>query len=211
MKLGVVILLGFGVIALAPTVQMPRMTTFVDGGGPIIPGTVFPFLFITIACGAVSGFHALVSSGTTPKMIEQESQALVGYAAMLLESFVGVMALVAATVLLPGDYFSINTCCFPCGRNGLDLFGVARNGGANGLLVPVCASVRGVVHFDHHRYWDPRCTVPDSGNGRARISIVPPIELAARSVAQQRRRRRGLGFPDCDGQHFHNLADVRRS
>src|SRR6478752_2389675 len=109
MKLGVVILLGFGVIALAPTVQMPRMTTFVDGGGPIIPGTVFPFLFITIACGAVSGFHALVSSGTTPKMIEQESQALVGYAAMLLESFVGVMALVAATVLLPGDYFSINT------------------------------------------------------------------------------------------------------
>ena len=84
MKLGVVFLLGFGVIALAPTVQMPRMTTFVDGGGPIISGTVFPFLFITIACGAVSGFHALVSSGTTPKMIEQESQALVGYAAMRL-------------------------------------------------------------------------------------------------------------------------------
>ena len=109
MKLGVVFLLGFGVIALAPTIQMPRMTTFAEGGGPIIPGNVFPFLFITIACGAVSGFHALVASGTTPKMIEQESQALVGYAAMLLESFVGVMALVAATVLLPGDYFSINT------------------------------------------------------------------------------------------------------
>jgi len=109
MKLGVVFLLGFGVILLAPTLQMPRMTPFIDGGGPIIPGTVFPFLFITIACGAVSGFHALVSSGTTPKMIEQESQALVGYAAMLLESFVGVMALIAATVLLPGDYFSINT------------------------------------------------------------------------------------------------------
>lgn len=109
MKLGVVFLLGFGVILLAPTLQMPRMTIFSDGGGPIIPGTVFPFLFITIACGAVSGFHALVSSGTTPKMIEQESQALVGYGAMLLESFVGVMALVAATVLMPGDYFAINT------------------------------------------------------------------------------------------------------
>ncbi len=109
MKLGVVFLLGFGVILLAPTLQMPRLTPFIDGGGPIIPGTVFPFLFITIACGAVSGFHALVSSGTTPKMIEQESQALVGYGAMLLESFVGVMALIAATVLLPGDYFSINT------------------------------------------------------------------------------------------------------
>jgi carbon starvation protein len=109
MKLGVVLLLGIGVLVLAPTLEMPRVTPFTSGGGPIIPGTVFPFLFITIACGAVSGFHALVSSGTTPKMIEQESQALVGYGAMLLESFVGVMALIAAAVLLPGDYFSINT------------------------------------------------------------------------------------------------------
>src|SRR5574339_1011011 len=109
MKLGVVFLLGFGVILMAPTIEMPRVTAFASGGGPIIPGTLFPFLFITIACGAVSGFHALVSSGTTPKMIEQESQALVGYAAMLLESFVGVMALIAAAVLVPGDYFSINT------------------------------------------------------------------------------------------------------
>ena len=109
MKLGVVLLLGFGVILMAPTIEMPRVTSFAKGGGPIIPGTLFPFLFITIACGAVSGFHALVSSGTTPKMIEQESQAVVGYAAMLLESFVGVMALIAASVLIPGDYLVINT------------------------------------------------------------------------------------------------------
>ena len=109
MKLGVVFLLGFGVILMAPTIEMPRVTAFANGGGPIIPGTLFPFLFITIACGAVSGFHALVSSGTTPKMIEQESQAVVGYAAMLLESFVGVMALIAASVLIPGDYLAINT------------------------------------------------------------------------------------------------------
>jgi len=109
MKLGVVFLLGFGVILMAPTIEMPRVTSFAKGGGPIIPGTLFPFLFITIACGAVSGFHALVSSGTTPKMIEQESQAVVGYAAMLLESFVGVMALIAASVLIPGDYLAINT------------------------------------------------------------------------------------------------------
>jgi carbon starvation protein len=113
MKLGVVFLLGFGVIFMAPTIEMPRVTTFVSGGGPIIPGTLFPFLFITIACGAVSGFHALVSSGTTPKMIEQESHALVGYGAMLLESFVGVMALIAASVLVPGDYFVINTTLSP--------------------------------------------------------------------------------------------------
>ena len=109
MKLGVVFLLGFGVILMAPTIEMPRVTAFAAGGGPIIPGTLFPFLFITIACGAVSGFHALVSSGTTPKMIEQETQATIGYGAMLLESFVGVMALIAASVLLPGDYLAINT------------------------------------------------------------------------------------------------------
>jgi carbon starvation protein len=109
MKVGVVFLLGFGVILMAPTIEMPRVTMFADGGGPIIPGTLFPFLFITIACGAISGFHSLVSSGTTPKMIEQESQAVVGYAAMLLESFVGVMALIAASVLIPGDYLAINT------------------------------------------------------------------------------------------------------
>ncbi len=113
MKLGVVFLLGFGVILMAPTIEMPRVTSFANGGGPIIPGTLFPFLFITIACGAVSGFHSLVSSGTTPKMIEQESQATVGYSAMLLESFVGVMALIAASVLIPGDYFVINTMLSP--------------------------------------------------------------------------------------------------
>src|SRR5688572_27189345 len=113
MKLGVVFLLGFGVILMAPTIEMPRVTSFASGGGPIIPGTLFPFLFITIACGAVSGFHSLVSSGTTPKMIQQESQATVGYGAMLLESFVGVMALIAASVLIPGDYLAINTMLSP--------------------------------------------------------------------------------------------------
>jgi carbon starvation protein len=113
MKLGVVALLGVGVILIAPTIEMPRVTIFAGGGGPIIPGTLFPFLFITIACGAISGFHSLVSSGTTPKMIEQESQATVGYGAMLLESFVGVMALIAASVLIPGDYLAINTMLSP--------------------------------------------------------------------------------------------------
>jgi carbon starvation protein len=88
---------------------MPATTAFIGGGGPIIPGTLFPFVFITIACGAISGFHSLVCSGTTPKMIEREGHALVGYGAMLMESFVGVMALIAASILIPGDYFAINT------------------------------------------------------------------------------------------------------
>ncbi|OQY98353.1 MAG: carbon starvation protein A [Candidatus Brocadia sp. UTAMX2] len=110
MKIGTIALLALGVIFLAPSIHMPAVTKFIHGGGPIIPGTLFPFLFITIACGAISGFHALVSSGTTSKMIESESEIkLIGFGAMLVEGFVSVIAVIAATILAPGDYFAINT------------------------------------------------------------------------------------------------------
>ncbi|BDV41699.1 carbon starvation protein A [Geotalea uraniireducens] len=110
MKIGTVLLLAVGVVCMAPTIQMPAVTRFVAGGGPIIPGKLFPFMFITIACGAVSGFHSLISSGTTPKMITSEREIpMIGFGAMLVEGFVAVMALVAATILVPGDYFAINT------------------------------------------------------------------------------------------------------
>ena len=109
MKVSVVALLGVGVVLMAPTIEMPRVTAFISGGGPVIPGPIFPFVFITIACGAISGFHSLVASGTTPKMIDRESHAMIGYGAMLMESFVGVIALIAASILMPGDYFAINT------------------------------------------------------------------------------------------------------
>jgi carbon starvation protein len=110
MKIGTVIILAMGVITLAPEIQMPPVTKFVHGGGPIIPGSLFPFMFITIACGAISGFHSLVSSGTTPKMIESESEIkMIGFGAMLTEGFVAVIAVIAASILIPGDYFAINT------------------------------------------------------------------------------------------------------
>ncbi len=110
MKLGVIFILAIGIVIVQPHIQMPAITSYVHGGGPIIPGKVFPFLFITIACGALSGFHSLVSSGTTPKLIKNEKDILpIGFGAMLLEAFVGIMALLAATVLPTSDYFAINT------------------------------------------------------------------------------------------------------
>jgi carbon starvation protein len=110
MKIGVVVALGIGLFFVNPMVQMPFTTKFIDGGGPIIPGPWWPYVFITIACGAISGFHALIGSGTTPKLIEKESQIpMVGYGAMLTEGFVALMALLAAVTLVPNDYFAINT------------------------------------------------------------------------------------------------------
>ncbi|MBA0167579.1 carbon starvation CstA family protein [Pectobacterium sp. CFBP8739] len=133
LKIGVIVGLAIGIVILNPDLKMPAVTQFVDGTGPVWKGTLFPFLFITIACGAVSGFHALIASGTTPKLLANETDArFIGYGAMLMESFVAVMALVAASIIEPGLYFAMNT---PPAALGITMPDLHRLGTADAPMI----------------------------------------------------------------------------
>jgi carbon starvation protein len=156
-KLGTIAVLIVGVMIAHPNIKFPAFTQYVHGGGPIIPGKVFPFLFVTIACGAISGFHSLVASGTTPKMIDKESDArFIGYGAMMCEGIVGILALIAATSMWPGDYFAINTAPAVFSKMGLHTVNLpefsrevgenlaGRTGGAVSLAVGMAQIFRGL-------------------------------------------------------------------
>jgi len=167
MKIGTIAALAIGIFLVHPDLKMPALTPFTHGGGPIIPGKLYPFVFITIACGAISGFHALVGSGTTPKMINKESDArAIGYGAMLMEGFVGVMAFIAAASLYPGDYFAINVPPEKFATLGMHAVNLpefsrqvgetleGRTGGAVSLAIgmaQIFASVPGLKHL--MSYW----------------------------------------------------------
>jgi carbon starvation protein len=166
-KLGTIAVLIVGVFVVHPNIKFPNFTQFVHGGGPIIKGNLYPFLFVTIACGAISGFHSLVASGTTPKMLDRETDArFIGYGAMICESLVGLLALIAACSLYPGDYFAINTTPAVFSHLGLntvnlDLFSrevgeklAGRTGGAVSLAVGMAQIFRGLPGMDRLMgYW----------------------------------------------------------
>ena len=166
-KLGTIAVLVVGVFVVHPNIQFPNFTQYVHGGGPIIKGSLFPFLFVTIACGAISGFHALVSSGTTPKMLDKETDSrFIGYGAMIAESLVGILALIAACSLNPGDYFAINTTPQVFSHLGLatvnlDMFSrevgeklAGRTGGAVSLAVGMAQIFRGMPGMNRLMgYW----------------------------------------------------------
>ncbi len=167
MKLGTIAALIIGIFLVHPDIRFPMFTQYVNGGGPIIKGQLFPFLFVTIACGAISGFHSLISSGTTPKMLDKESDArFIGYGAMAAESLVGLLALVAATSMHPGDYFAINTAPDVFAKLGLhtvnlDFFSTevgeplaGRTGGAVSLAIGMAQIFRGLPKMDQlTAYW----------------------------------------------------------
>ena len=166
-KLGTIAALILGIFFVHPQIQFPAFTPFVHGGGPIIKGNLFPFLFVTIACGAISGFHSLVSSGTTSKMLDKETDArFIGYGAMLAESLVGVMALIAACSMTPGDYFAINTPPAVFAKLGLHTVQLdaisravgenlaGRTGGAVSLAVGMAQIFHGIPGMDRLvGYW----------------------------------------------------------
>ena len=178
-----------GIYFVAPPLAMPATTRFIDGTGPVFSGTLFPFLFITIACGAVSGFHALISSGTTPKMVERESHMrLIGFGGMLTESFVAVMALTAACVLDPGIYFAMNAPAAVIGTTA-----------ANAAQVIFELGLHDHAGHDQRRRrrTSARTRILSRAGGAPTLAVGMAQILGAGAAAASRWRRSGTTSPSC--------------
>jgi len=210
MKIGTIGALALGIIIVGPHMHMPSVTQFVSGGGPVITGPVLPYVFITIACGAISGFHAMISTGTTPKMLMNENQILpVGYGAMLTESFVGMMALIAACSLQPADYFAINSSAAhfqALGMNVVDLprlndmigENVAhRPGGAVSLAVGMAYIFSNLPGLDHlMNYWYHFCIMFEA------LFIMTIIDAGTRVGRYMLQELVGRVWPKFGDQHW---------
>ncbi|MFT4255665.1 MAG: carbon starvation CstA family protein [Pseudoxanthomonas sp.] len=167
LKIGTILALALGIFIVMPALKMPALTQFADGSGPVWKGTMFPFLFITIACGAVSGFHALISSGTTPKLLANESHArYIGYGGMLMESFVAIMAMVAASVIEPGIYFAMNS---PAALVGTDAVAVAAKVSEWGFMITPDALTATAAEIGEHSILSRAGGAPTLAVGIAQI------------------------------------------
>ncbi len=197
MKLGTIFALALGIFLVLPDLQMPALTQFVDGSGLVVAGKLFPFCFITIACGAISGFHTLIASGTTPKMITRESYARpIGYGAMCLESLVAIMAMIAACTLEPGVYLSMNVEGRSRGRRRRrsTALGFPGHGGAHGRDWPSSVGEHTLVRAHRRR--------GDAGGGHGANLLQGRERALARPVVSLRHHVRGVVHPD-DARRRH--------
>ncbi len=214
LKIGTIVGLAIGILITMPELKMPALTQFTDGTGPVWKGTLFPFLFITIACGAVSGFHALISSGTTPKLLANESHArYIGYGGMLMESFVAIMAMVAASVIEPGVYFAMNS---PAAVAGADVHARGRHRQQLGLPDHPRAAGGSGPRYRRAQHPGPRRRCADSGRGHR---ADPAPGAAGREhhgvLVPLRHPVRGAVHPDCGGRRhpcrtFHAAGPARQ-
>lgn len=209
-KIGTIGALALGIIIVMPTIQMPAVTQFVSGGGPVITGPVIPYIFITIACGAISGFHCMISTGTTPKMLMNERSILpVGYGAMLTECFVGMMALIAATSLIPNDYFAINSTAEHFAALNIPVVDLPqlshmvgedvshRPGGAVSLAVGMAFIFSSIPGLDHlMNYWYHFCIMFEA------LFIMTILDAGTRVGRYMLQELIGRAFPKFADPHW---------
>lgn len=210
LKIGTIGALALGILIVMPEIQMPAVTEYIWGGGPVLKGSVFPYIFITIACGALSGFHTVIATGTTPKMLTNEREVLpIGYGGMLTESFISMMAMIAATALHPDDYFAINSTAESFRALGLQVHELPalsalvgedlmhRPGGAVSLAVGMAHIFSRLPNMDHLLgYWYHFCIMFEA------LFIMTLIDAGTRVGRYLLQELLGLYWPKFNDQHW---------